>query len=168
MCLFRRKTHKPIEPPPSLDLAFDWVKNVLNSQCEASDILESKATTLFSMSTAVLGIGVSAGILAFEDVGFVTYFFGALALASYGWVFGYSISAIQPRKFEKLDNPITIRERYWDMTPSQFKVELLSHIEDSYLKNDLNLRKKANAIRWLVVATAAEVFFLVLSLAFSL
>jgi hypothetical protein len=54
------------------------------------------------------------------------------------------------------------------MQPSQFKIELLTHMEDSYESNEESLSYKANATRWLVVAMAAEVMFLVASLAFAL
>ena len=39
--------------PPSLDLAFDWVKGVLIDQSHAADALETKATTLFSVATVI-------------------------------------------------------------------------------------------------------------------
>jgi hypothetical protein len=54
--------------PPSLDLAFEWVKDVLNDQSRTADALETKATTLFSVATLILSIGIAAGILSSHGV----------------------------------------------------------------------------------------------------
>ena len=94
--------------------------------------------------------------------------FGGLTLISYGWVIGFAFAAIRLRRYETLANPIVIRKWYWDMKPSQFKIELLTHLEDSYYSNEKTLSDKASATRRLVAATAAEVMFLVASLAFTL
>lgn len=154
-------------PPPSLDLAFEWVKDVLINQSNASDSLEGKAMTLFTLATAILGVGVSAGVLSSSGkIPLASIIFGAFSLAAYGFVIGYALVAIRLRRFETLDNPITMREWYWDMEPLQFKMELLSHLEDSYKRNETNLSEKALATRLLIVATAAQVVFLVVSLAF--
>ena len=153
---------------PSIDLAFEWVKGVLNDQSHTGDVLDTKGTNLFSVATLVLGIGISAGILAVGKVELVSFIFGGLSLISYGWVIGFTFEAWRLRNYETLDNPTIIREWYWDMEPSQFKMELLSHLEDAYRANETTLSKKAKAVRSLIIATTAEVIFLVLSLAFTL
>ena len=152
------------QQPPSLDLAFDWVKGVLTEQSRADDALDTKATTLFSVATVILGIGISAGILAPYEIKIGAIVFGALTLISYSCVILFSVKAIRLRRYEALDDPIEIRKWYWDMKPSQFKMELLAHLENSYSKNAKNLSDKADSIRWLLAATAAEVICLVFSL----
>jgi hypothetical protein len=155
--------------PPSLDLSFEWVKNVLNEQSRAADALESKATTLFSVATVILGLVISAGVLSLHNtINLPAIIFGALTLISYGWAIGFSIAGIRLLRYETLDNPVTIREWYWDMQPSQFKTELLTHMEDSFSKNELKLKSKAKAIRWLIFAMSAEVMFSAFLLAFTL
>ena len=159
-----------VSTPPSLDLSFDWVKNVLIEQSRDADALETKATTLFSVATVILGIGISAGVLSTQGshVNLPSIIFGGLTLISYGFVIGFAIAAIQLRRYETLNNPIEIRKWFWDMEPTQFKIELLAHLEDSYTNNEATLADKAKETRWLVVATAAEVIFLVMALAFTL
>lgn len=154
------------DSPPSLDLAFDWVKNVLTDQSHVADALEAKANTLFSVATVILGIGISAGVLSLHRtyVNPISIAFGALTLISYGFVIGFAISTMRLRRYETLDNPIKIREWFWDMKPTQFKIELLTHLEDSYIKNETILAEKAKTKRWLVATTAAEVIFLVIAL----
>jgi len=162
------KTTIEADTPLSLDLAFNWVKDVLINQSHAADILEAKATALFSVATIILSIGISAGVLVTNGVKIGSIVFGVLALVSYGWVVGCAIAAMRLRRYETLDNPIEIRKWFWDMKPAQFKIELLTHLENSYSNNDKSLSDKTNATRWLVAATATEVIFLVISLAFSL
>jgi hypothetical protein len=162
------RSNSGVTAPPALDLAFDWVKNVLAEQGHAADALDSKATTLFSVATIILGLGVSAGILSLKSLDLASLIFGGFVLSSYGFVIGYTFAAIKLRRFETLDNPIEIRKWYWDMEPSQFKIELLTHLEGSYSRNEAVLIEKAKAIRYLIVATASEVLFLVALLAFGL
>jgi len=78
---------------PSIDLAFEWVKGVLNDQSHTGDVLDTKGTNLFSVATLVLGIGISAGILAVGKVELVSFIFGGLSLISYGWVIGFTFEA---------------------------------------------------------------------------
>lgn len=153
---------------PSLDLAFEWVKGVLNDQSHTGDVLDNKGNNLFSVATLVLGIGISAGVLFAGTVGLISFILGGLSLLSYGWVIGFAFEVWRLRSYETLDNPTVIREWYWDMEPPEFKMELLSHLEDAYNANENTLSKKAKAVRCLIIATTAEVIFLVLSLAFTL
>jgi hypothetical protein len=155
--------------PPSLDLSFEWVKNVLSEQSHDADALETKATTLFSVATVILGLVISAGVLSLHNtINLSAIIFGALTLISYGWAIGFSIAGIRLLRYETLDNPIIIREEFWDLKPTQFKIELLTHMEDSFSKNESKLKYKAKAIRWLIVAIAAEVMFSAFLLAFTL
>lgn len=45
------------ESVPALDLSFDWVKDVLSKQCADVDAIDNKAITLFSVATAIVGLG---------------------------------------------------------------------------------------------------------------
>lgn len=153
---------------PSLDLAFEWVKDVLDKQSHSADILDTKGTTLFTVASLILGIGISAGILALKETNVFVYILGGLSLIGYGFVAAFTFLAWSLREFRTLDNPIIIREWYWDMEPKQFKIELLSHLEDSYTHNQDKLNEKSKAIRGIIVATTFEVISLVLALALML
>ena len=154
--------------PPSLDLAYEWVKDVLDKQSNSADLLDTKGTTLFTVASLVLGIGISAGVLALQEINILAYVLGGLSLIGYGFVALFTFRVWSLRKYYTLDNPITIREWYWDMEPTQFKVELLSHLEDAYTHNQGKLAEKANAIRVIIVATTFEVISLILALALTL
>lgn len=154
--------------PPSLDLAYEWVKDVLDKQSNTADVLDTKATNLFTVASLILGIGISAGILALEKVNIPAYTLGGLSLIGYSFVATFTFFAWSLRSYETLDNPVIIREWYWDMEPTQFKVELLSHLEGAFANNESKLNKKAKAIRVIIVATTFEILSLVLALALTL
>lgn len=154
--------------PPSLDLSFDWLKDLLNNQSKHANILESKASNLFNSATVILGIGLSAGALSLTGFDLQSIIYGTLSLISYGFVAGYTLDAIKLHRYETLDNPIIIRQYYWDMSPSQFKIELLTHMEDSYTKNEKVLTAKTNAIRFQILATLGEVMFIIALLVYGL
>lgn len=167
------KTDTAVDTPPSLDLAFDWVKDVLINQSHTADALEAKASTLFSVATVILGIGLSAGVLSLhgvirDHVNLWLILFSGLTLISYAFIIGFAIDTIRLRRYETLDNPIEIRKWFWDMKPTQFKIELLSHLEDSYTNNEAILIDKAKTTRRLVAATAGEMMFLVMALVLTL
>ncbi len=153
---------------PSLDLAFEWVKGVLDKQSNNADVLDAKGTMLFTVASLVLGIGVAAGVLVLQEPKILAYVLGGLALIGYSFVALFTFLVWSLRDYQTLDNPISIREWYWVMEPTRFKIELLSHLEDAYTHNQKKLSEKAKAIKGVIVATTFEVLSLILALAFML
>lgn len=154
--------------PLSLELSFEWVKGVLDKQSNTADILDTKATNLFMVASLILGIGISAGMLVLEESNILPLILGGLSLIGYVFVALFTFRAWSLRDYQTLDNPITIREWYWDMQPTQFKIELLSHLEDAYARNQSKLGEKAFSLKIVIVATAFEVVSLIVALAFTL
>lgn len=153
---------------PSLDLAFEWQKGILRDQAQASEALDSKAVAFFSVATVVLGLAATFGFKTPSAAGTVATLFGGLGFMAYAVAMGGAISALSLRRFETLDNPVMMREWYWDMAPSQFKMELLTHLEDAYSKNNEQLRSKAGKVKIATYAVALEVGFVVLAIWFAL
>ena len=149
---------------PSLDLSFDWVKDVLVKQSHVADTLDTKGTNLFSVATLVLGVGISAGVIINPEVSALTITTGVLALISYFWVAVFAFNVWRLRSFDMLDNPIIIREEFWDLEPQKFKEQILSHLEDAYADNESELEKKTEAVRNLLASTILEVMFLFIAL----
>ena len=50
------------EKYPSLYLAYEQVKNVLADQIQTASVLETKASTLFAIATAMIGIVIPVGL----------------------------------------------------------------------------------------------------------
>ncbi len=66
--------------PPSLDLAFEWVKDVLTDQIKEVNALDTKVVALFSVGTAIisLGLGIPLGISVLP--------FNILLSSVFGWL----------------------------------------------------------------------------------
>jgi len=47
------------EHPAGIDVAFDWVKNVLTDQLRTAELLDIKTSVLFTLATAILGAGAA-------------------------------------------------------------------------------------------------------------
>jgi len=166
--LNRESKEEPL--PPSLDLAFDWVKNVLDEQGHMIDGLDAKAATLFAVATSIigLGLGISMSVLRLPLMVLFSSVFGWLVFISYGFIAVLSVLTLWVRSFEALRNPIIIRQWYWDMPNSKFRFEILAHLENAYSTNEKTLFLKGWVTRLLVPIVALEALFLVLLLGFML
>jgi hypothetical protein len=163
-------TANPLEvTPPSLDLAFEWLKGVLLTQKQESATLDSKIASVFTAGTVVLGLGISAGIISLTKVTLAVTFFGVLALVAYFTASMFAFFAWKTRTYEMLDDPAHILE-WQDKNPSEFKRNLLSGLKSAYVKNQRMLTRKASQVDCLIGAALIEIYFVVLcvsSIAFS-
>ena len=148
---------------PSLDLAFDWVKGVLYDQSRAADALDTKAATFFSIATLVLGVGISLSFVQSESVPAAALAFSVLAMTLYLALVVFAVKALGVRGYDTLDNPETIREFYWAVEPTQFKTELLVHMEEAYKRNETSLAAKDNAVTVLPYLAGPQALSIVLS-----
>ena len=151
------------KPLPSLDLAFDWVKGVLYDQSRAADALDTKAATFFSIATLVLGVGISLTISQTDSLPAPALAFSVLAMALYLALVVFAVKALGVRGYDTLDNPETIREFYWAVEPTQFKTELLVHMEEAYKRNEMRLVAKVSAVKKLTYLAAPQALSIVLS-----
>jgi len=154
---------------PSIDLAFDWVKEVLAKQSSTVDSLDSKTATLFSIGTAIfgLGIGIPLSISNITLLDILAYPLGWLLSLTYAYIALSSIYCLWVREYDQMNNPIIIREDFWALSKEQFKTELLSHIEDAYEHNEAILLRKSRATMFIVPAVVLEALFLVVFLGFA-
>ena len=163
------KTISPLKNYPSLNLAYDWVKGVLGKQSHTADALDTKTATLFGVGTAIFSLGLGIP-LTNPDLSFSKMLSSPLAwvvIISYACVAVFAFIALWVRRYMDLDNPITIREYYWSLDEQQFKLELLSHLEDAFQDNEILLVRKASMTRLIIPAVAIEALFLVLFLGFA-
>jgi len=154
---------------PSLNLAYDWVKGVLEKQSHTSDALDTKTATLFSVGTAIFSLGLGIPLTT-PDLSFSTMLsspFAWVVIISYICIAVFAFIALWVRRYVDLDNPIVIRESFWALPELQFKLELLSHLEDAFEDNELILVRKASMTRLIIPAVAIEALFLVLFLGFA-
>lgn len=144
-------------------MAFDWVKGVLYDQSRAADALDTKAAAFFSIATLVLGVGISLIFVQTGSVPTAALAFSVVAMTLYLAVVVFAVRALGVRGYDTLDNPETIREFYWAVEPTQFKTELLVHMEEAYKRNETSLATKDAAVRVLPYLAGPQALSIVLA-----
>lgn len=157
---------KNTEQIPSLDLAWDWVKNVLDEQVRSAEFYSNKAIQIFSLTTAVTGFAIPFSLKELPqrlqltpDKSFMLF-----ALAAYVLTSIFTLVLLWGRNLTILRNPITIRESYWDLQPQDFKIETLTHIEDAFTDNQKILGHKTWMLRGIIFFAAIDILFIVFAL----
>jgi hypothetical protein len=107
-------------PYPGIDPAFDWVKGIIRDQRQLAEIYFNRLLTLFSVATAIVGIGLPFGAKLLEDSlrpwtgSFIAF---VLAVLAYLIIVVLTVIGLWMRKYESLDDPVMIREQFWCLTP---------------------------------------------------
>ncbi|MDO8531263.1 MAG: hypothetical protein Q7T26_03700 [Dehalococcoidia bacterium] len=151
---------------PSLDLAWDWVKDVLEEQVKSAEFYSNKAIQIFSFATAVAGIAIPLRLKEpLQSIQFIPDSLSTLiALAAYILVSGFTLTLLWGKDLTLLRNPITMREDFWNLEPQDFKVQILTHMEDAFTENAKILRTKTWMLRGVIASSATEILFIILSL----
>lgn len=130
-------------PYPSIDQAFDWVKGILANQKELDEIYTGKLATLFTVATAILGIGLPLGAKITQDAfsPWSSSFIAILvAMGAYFFIAILVVIGFWMRDIHLMDNPVIIRKHFWALSPWKFKEQILLHVEDAYKLNNATLR----------------------------
>ena len=132
------------EIPPSLDLAFDWLKGDLHRQVKLAEEYDTRLATIFSVATAIVGIGVPFSIGIMKDIPRCSTSFVMLVAAAviYAFVALSVFIGFWMRDYETLDDPQIIREDFWTLDTWRFKEEMLLHLEESHKANEKKLHWK--------------------------
>jgi hypothetical protein len=158
-------------PYPSLDLAFDWVKGVLYQQKQLAEEYNAKLSTLFSVATAILGIGLPFGAKFTEDAfkPFSSSFIAiVVAMLVYFVIAILAVIGFWMRPYHVLDEPVIIREDFWTLAPWEFKEQILVHLEDAYDFNKKTLRWRVWPTQAIIVLLPIETLALVIGLLLAL
>lgn len=152
------------QKPPSLDLAFDWVRDVLENQIDDARRLIERETIIFSVATGILGFAIPLALTQ-SKVTINGYF--VASIAAYALLSLITIISLIPINLWDLKNPIIIREEYWDAQESEFKMEILTHMEDAYTHNRKGIVLRSYAILATVSLTFLELVFIALFILFA-
>lgn len=118
--------------PPSLDLVFDWVKDVLCDQVNDARHLLGRQTTIFSVATGILGFAIPLILTQLK----VNYLYLLPIAIIYLLLSLATIFSLIPIEIDDLRNPIMLRqEDFWGFEQLNFKMEILTHMEDAYTDN---------------------------------
>jgi hypothetical protein len=153
-------------PYPGIDLAFDWVKGVLDRQKQLSERYNDRLSMLFSVATAILGIGLPFGAKLTEGAfspgsgNFITIL---IAVGAYFAIAILAIIGFWMRDYRLLDNPVVIREDFWALSPWKFKEQILVHLEDAYELNNSALKWKVWPAQIIIGILPVETLALVLA-----
>lgn len=154
-------------PYPSIDQAFDWVKNLLDSQKELAEKYTDRLATLFSVATAILGIGLPLGAKITEDAfsPWSSSFIAILiATGAYFIIVILAVIGFWLRDIHLMDNPVVIKEYFWVLSPWKFKEQILLHIEDAYKLNNTTLKWRIWPTQIIIGILPVETLALVLAL----
>ena len=140
---------------PSLELAYQHVKDVLQHQAQTFDVLNSKAISLWSAATAIVGIVIPLAIGVFD-----------VNNALHGWNLAFLITILIlylassiltglitfPQYFSVAVSPAKVKTQFASLSKERFMVDMISHIEVAYKKNRIKLHCQGWRVRGLSVA----------------
>ncbi len=144
----KKRGEKLAEQYPSLQLAYEHVKNVLNNQGNISRALDAKASTLIALATGVTGIGIPIGISALSFSISIYVLIPLLLLVTVPIYFYYrsfrlSNKVLRLHRFRNMDNPLKINE-FWSLANDRFQYDMICHIRDAFKENLETLTSKAS------------------------
>jgi hypothetical protein len=150
------RTLARVEPAPeTLDFIFDFVRGAPERQLAAAEALDSKLFQLFAIGGVVIGLAATgngnAGLLVAAGVAYTVLAISAL----YGlWV----------RQLRVSRHPDQLWNESWQESVADIKHAIIDDVSSSYVENRRHLVTKRWALRFALVATAAEVLLVVSAL----
>ncbi len=135
------------------------VKDTLENQVDDMRYLYGKSVTIFSVASAIIGFAVPFSLTQLK-LAVNGWFFVSLVL--YGLLAIIAVFSLLPQSITTLRNPITIREEYWDMENVQFKMEILTHMEDAFTENKTKIKIKTYVLLAMTTIMALDVVSIIL------
>jgi hypothetical protein len=142
---------------PSIERSFEWIDHTLTRQAAHYDVLTSRIASLFTVATAVAGIGIPLALDQGPTIQPVATPFRLIAILLLVLWIKTAIVALKGLEFrvvQALDDPQWIRKNMWRMPAERFSVVLWPIIERYYKKNLLVIREKRRAAQKLFFLTA--------------
>jgi hypothetical protein len=140
-----------LEPAPeTLDFIFDFVRGAPERQLVAAEALDSKLFQLFAVGGVVIGLAATGngngGLLAAAGAAYVALAISAL----YGlWI----------RQLRVSRHPDQLWNEFWQESVTDIKHAIIDDVSSGYAENRRHLAAKRWALRFALVAIAAEVIF---------
>ncbi len=150
------------EKHPSLRLSYEQVKDVLHEQEEIAHNYVNRAISLFSVGTAISGIGLP---LLFTRHIPQCYLFGlipitvfsVIPLLLYVEVINYSWKIIRREFLKTVSSPEKIiTEGFLDLEPERFYSDMIQHIALAFTENENIIRSKQSNLIKLTFYTVGE------------
>jgi hypothetical protein len=144
---------------PSMDLVYELAKGHYQMIAQWADSLDNKVIGLFGLTTIIIGV-----ITAFTaknitlDWSITPLCVGTLAFIANVY---FALKSFQTREFMIGYDPGILLEQYSSLKTDDVKYWIMKHDGENWERNRKLINDKADALRWAVVAAAAEVIALV-------
>ena len=146
---------------PSLQLAYEYVRDILLEQGRIAQSRDSKAAVLWAVATAVIGVGIPLGIN--EKIAGLDFNLYAMiaVLVLYILITIAAIVALFPRRIETMKHPEGLYDRYAVLPKEYFIEYIYQDIEQGFKENDKIIKLKGWSTFALFILTFAETLTLV-------
>jgi hypothetical protein len=154
---------------PSLRLGYEQIKDVLKEQKEINRDYLARAMTLFSVSTAVIGIGLP---LMFTQKVVSLYLvkpliplttLSVIPILIYAVIVFYTYSIWKKESLVTMENPTLIKDEFLELDESKFYSDMIQHIESGFIKNEKVIQRRAQHLsyltNWVIIETSIVVLF---------
>lgn len=136
----------------TLDFILDYTKGTPRRQAEVAHMIDTKALQVFAAASIVVGLAAAGPLRE----GTAAWLFGA-ALFIYVAAAVAAFCVLRTRDFRVVDDAYNIWPQYWNQEDLVVKHALIDDITSASAENADLLGSKGRALKWLVLATAAEV-----------
>jgi len=161
-----------LDARPSLRLAFEQVANVLSEQKNSAAALDTKASILLALATALIGIGFPLGVGQVDrgiPCGWLVSLMVTILipLLVYCRVLALSFTGLRFRRFITLNDPVEAWKKLAPLQPEEFYRGVLLNTARRFKENSDALDEKAKAISCLLPTVVLGTISVLLWLAFA-
>ena len=154
---------------PSLKLGYEQIKDVLREQGTLTQNYISRAITLFSIATAIIGIGLpllfTKSELPYNSLIFYVpvIVWAIIPLLIYMGVIVAFWIILHPEHLKIISNPkILLDGGFLELEPSMFYSEIIQDIARTFDENEKIVVKKQQDLIWLYVLLMLETMCLII------
>lgn len=139
---------------PSLNMGYSLISNCLRDQRETARSYTNRALTIFSVASAIIGIGLAFGFSITEIPhiwhNLLVEVLSILPVALYFILVRFAYLAIKPRHIETLDDPSGLDDKLLSLSAEDFVTEMIERIKNSFEENQKALSIKADSLTLLI------------------
>lgn len=142
---------------PSLELAYDHLKGLLEGQAQLYESLRAKANNVWAAGTAITGVGIAWGLRGDPDNSYLLLVVLGASVLSYLVATILALLLYYPKRaIILMTNSTIIREEFWVLPEKAFKTEMLLHVERAWSTNNNVLNITGQIVRILSVVVLSE------------
>ena len=158
----------------SLRVGYEAIKDSLKNQREVIQNYINRAITLFSIATAVIGIGLPSLYaqnitkLYLINPWFPLTYLSIIPVMVYGVNVYLFYCVLKKDLIITMDNPTIIKKEFVSLEENHFYLDMIQYTEDAFKKNEIVVKRKADNLQTLVGFVITETAIIIaLVIAFS-